>query len=209
MSIVYCLIAKNDRILSQYGSQVCSREQIQDILSLGDCPTKCYSFSIYYLFYESYDGLKTVCVAPKDMKQVNITCVQFTTDIRNRFTETYGQGYQTYDTTDFSRIIQQRMAFYNDPKNNIINRIEVKVETAKEQALHNLELAVDRLEDIEGLRIRTTDLENTGVRYKKEATKVRSHMYWENKKQMICLISVVLFIILVIAGVIGLIFWKA
>ena len=83
---------------------------------------------------------------------------------------------------EFSRIIQDRMDYYNDAGANVDNLASVKnqINNVKESMVENIEKVLERGEKIELLVDKTDRLNQQAFQFVSNSKKLRTAMWWKN-----------------------------
>jgi vesicle-associated membrane protein 7 len=127
------------------------------------------------------------------------TCWAFIEDIQEKFLKLNNASSSTV-----KKLIKDRMAFFNDPKNDKITEINDKLDNIKDVMIDNIDKILDRGDKLENLQQATDDLAEAGNDFRRGAAKVKRAMCTRWVILTIILIVIVLFVILVLALALGL-----
>jgi len=127
----------------------------------------------------------------------------FLNDIHNKFVVKYGATIPTapqpgkpssYDA--FAGILKERMTYYStNPGVDSISIVKTQVEEVKQVMQANIEKVLDRGDKIEVLVDKTESMQAMSFDFKKNTTKLKRKMWWQNKKMCLVLIFVLLLIV--------------
>eukprot|EP00794_Sanderia_malayensis_P012782 gene12782-14093_t len=212
MSIYYALISRGTVLLVDYTESSGNFEQITASM-LHKIPredTKCTYVSEGYQFHVIVeDGLTYLCLADASMgKRVPYG---FLHEIKRRFTsgalKIRAMTCNAYELRrDFGQVLSTQLTKFNrgdgtDAGIESIRKVQKEVDEVKGVMTKNIEKVLERGERLDILIEKTEDLEASAASFKKSARKVRNKYWWQNTRNCILLI----FVILVLLGVIALI----
>ncbi|KAK1300585.1 hypothetical protein QJS10_CPB13g00341 [Acorus calamus] len=100
---------------------------------------------------------------------------------------------------EFSRILSQQMEYYSsDPNADRINRIRGEMNQVRNVMIENIDKVLDRGDRLELLVDKTAHMQGNTLRFRKQARRFRSTVWWRNVKLMIMLIVLLLIIIYIV-----------
>lgn len=127
----------------------------------------------------------------------------FLEDIHGRFVKTYGRSVHTalaYAMNDeFSRVLSQQIEYYsNDPNADRINRLRGEMSQVRNVMIENIDKVLERGDRLELLVDKTANMQGNTIRFKKQARRFRSTVWWRNVKLTVALIVLILVVIYVV-----------
>ncbi|KAJ6329992.1 hypothetical protein OIU76_008758 [Salix suchowensis] len=151
--------------------------------------------------------IKLVCVQLKSSlspRQGRIPFA-FLEEIHQRFVRTYGRAViaaQAYAMNDeFSRVLSQQMEYYtNDPNADKINRLKGEMSQVRHVMIENIDKVLERGDRLELLVDKTANMQGNTFRFRKQARRFSSALWWRNVKLTVALILLLLVIIYVVLG---------
>ncbi|RVW65250.1 Vesicle-associated membrane protein 713 [Vitis vinifera] len=161
-----------------------------------------------HLREQKYNGEGCYPVASNSQQRQSSFCngripFAFLEDIHQRFVRTYGravhsaQAYAMND--DFSRVLSQQMEYYsNDPNADRINRLKGEMGQVRNVMIENIDKVLDRGDRLELLVDKTANMQGNTFRFRKQARRFRSTVWWRNVKLTVALIIILLVIVYVI-----------
>ena len=201
-SIIYSLVAKDESstplaevALAEGNFQLLAvrlLEKVRPNTSIS------YTYENKYMFhYHNQSGFTFLCMT--DSGFPNRTAYSFLVDIKGKFFERYGEeeaskmlGYGA--NREFSEVMKSKMVQYN----NSTDKIKVardNIEKTKDIMIENIDKVLARGEKIELLVSKTEYMSESAVTLRKQATKVKRHMWWKNFKLTLLVASILLLII--------------
>ncbi|CAG9326729.1 unnamed protein product [Blepharisma stoltei] len=158
-----------------------------------------YAYENKYMFhYHNENGFTFLCMA--DAGFSNRTAYLFLFDVKDRFYEKFGDkarnaiGFSA--NKEFSEIMKQRINYFNsDPSADKLKTARGNIEKTKDIMIENIDKVLARGEKIELLVSKTAYMSESAVTMRKQAVKVKRHMWWKNAKLTV-LVSVIVIIIL-------------
>ncbi|KAJ6382998.1 hypothetical protein OIU77_031428 [Salix suchowensis] len=129
----------------------------------------------------------------------------FLEEIHQRFVRTYGRAViaaQAYAMNDeFSRVLSQQMEYYtNDPNADKINRLKGEMSQVRHVMIENIDKVLERGDRLELLVDKTANMQGNTFRFRKQARRFSSALWWRNVKLTVALILLLLVIIYVVLG---------
>ncbi|KAJ0243275.1 Vesicle-associated membrane protein 713 [Hirschfeldia incana] len=198
MAILYALVARGSVVLSEFSATSTNAssiaKQILEKLPGEDVDSHVsYSQDRYVFHVKRTDGLTVLCMA--DETAGRSIPFGFLEEIHQRFVRTYGRGIhsaQAYSMNDeFSRVLSQQMEYYsNDPNADRVSRIKVEMSQVRNVMIENIDKVLDRGERLELLVDKTANMQGNTFRFRKQARRFRSVMWWRNVKLTIALILI-------------------
>ncbi|XP_021760744.1 vesicle-associated membrane protein 711 [Chenopodium quinoa] len=205
MAILYALVARGSVVLAEFvGTSTNASTIAKQILEKipGDSDTHVsYSQDRYIFHVKRTDGLTVLCMA-EDNAGRRIPFA-FLEDIHQKFVKAYGRSIHTapaYAMNDeFSRVLSQQMDYYsNDPNADRLNRMKGEMAQVRNVMIENIDKVLDRGERLELLVDKTATLQGNTLRFRKQARRFRSTVWWRNCRLMLTLIIVLLIIIYIV-----------
>lgn len=205
MAILYALVARGSVILAEFtatstNANAIARQILEKIPGTNDSHVS-YSQDRYIFHVKRTDGLTVLCMADDTLgRRIPFA---FLEDIHQRFVKTYGRAVltaQAYAMNDeFSRVLSQQMEYYsNDPNADRINRLKGEMNQVRNVMIENIDKVLDRGDRLELLVDKTANLQGNTFRFRKQARRFRSTVWWRNVKLMVLVIVALLIIIYVI-----------
>lgn len=132
----------------------------------------------------------------------------FLVDVSERFFQDHGQVAHralAYECdVSFSPVMEERMRYYNNPKNDAVRRVRDEVSELRQVMVENIDLVLDRGAQLEVLVDKTDDLGNSAVVFKRGTIRMSRQMWWKEKKAMAMLILLLCVLVYaVIASICG------
>ncbi|KAL6217010.1 hypothetical protein ACLB2K_010228 [Fragaria x ananassa] len=205
MAILYTLVARGSVVLAEFSAAATNASAIsRQILEKipGDSDTHVsYSQDRYIFHVKRTDGLTVLCMA--DETAGRRMPFSFLEDIHQRFVRSYGRAVltaQAYGMNDeFSRVLSQQMEYYsNDPNADKINRLKGEMSQVRNVMIENIDKVLDRGDRLELLVDKTANMQGNTFRFRKQARRFRSTVWWRNVKLTIALIVLVLVVIYIV-----------
>uniref|UniRef100_A0A7C8ZSC8 Longin domain-containing protein n=1 Tax=Opuntia streptacantha TaxID=393608 RepID=A0A7C8ZSC8_OPUST len=194
MAILYGLVARGAVVLAEHSATstnagTIARQILEKIPGTNDTHVS-YSQDRYIFHVKRTDGLTVLCRIP----------FVFLEDIHQRFVRTYGRAVltaQAYAMNDeFSRVLSQQMEYYSsDPDADRINRLRGEMNQVRNVMIQNIDKVLDRGDRLELLVDKTANLEGNTFRFRKQARRFRSTVWWRNAKLVVALILILLIVI--------------
>lgn len=160
-----------------------------------------YSQDRYVFHLKRTDGLSVLCMADDSLgRRIPFA---FLEDVHQRFVRTYGRAVltaQAYAMNDeFSRVLSQQMEYYSsDPSADRINRLRGEMDQVRNVMIENIDKVLDRGDRLELIVDKTANLQGNTFRFRKQARRFRSNVWWKNFKLMVLLIFALLIIIYIV-----------
>lgn len=160
-----------------------------------------YSQDRYIFHVKRTDGLTVLCMA--DDTAGRRIPFAFLEEIHQRFVRTYGRAVlsaQPYGMNDeFSRVLSQQMEYYsNDPNADRINRLKGEMSQVRNVMIENIDKVLERGDRLELLVDKTNNMQGNTVRFRKQARRFRSTVWWKNVKLTVALIVILILIVYIV-----------
>ncbi|KAK8952948.1 Vesicle-associated membrane protein 711 [Platanthera guangdongensis] len=127
----------------------------------------------------------------------------FLEDIHGRFVKTYGRACHTalaYAMNDeFSRVLNQQMDYYsNDLNADRINRIRGEMGQVRNVMIDNIDKVLERGDRLDLLVDKTANMQGNTIRFRRQARRFQSTVWWRNVRLTAALIVLLLIVIYVV-----------
>ncbi|XP_078437953.1 vesicle-associated membrane protein 711-like [Wolffia australiana] len=208
MAIQYALVARGSTVLAEFAGSALTNagpiaRQVLDRIPGGDDCHVSYSQDRYIFHVKRTDGITVLCVA--DDAAGRRIPFSFLEDIHARFIKTYGRACHSAPAyamnEEFSRILSQQMDYYsNDPNADRVNRLRGEMNQVRNVMIENIDKVLERGDRLEFLVDKTKDMQASTHRFRKQARRLRSSVWWRNIKLMILLILLLLVVIYVLVA---------
>jgi len=203
MSIIYSVIARGSTILAEYSERTGNFKQASEAILPRIPPNDAqmtYAYDEHYFHYIVFGGITYLCMADQSFgRRIPFVFLQ---EMKKRFSQQFGARAQTalaYSLTDqFRTEMQSLLKFYNNRENDKIGKVRGEIENVKEVMTENIERLLDRGEKINLLVVKTDDLSQQSLHFKRGATTLRRNMWCKNVKLMILIVVIVLVVIFLI-----------
>ncbi|KAB1204640.1 hypothetical protein CJ030_MR8G012712 [Morella rubra] len=189
MAFLYALVARGSVVLAEFSAtstnaSAIARQILEKIPGNADTHVS-YSQDRYIFHVKRTDGLTVLCMA--DENAGRRTPFAFLEDIHQRFVRTYGRAVHSahaYAMNDeFSRVLSQQMEYYsNDPNADRINRLKGEMSQVRNVMIENIDKVLDRGDRLELLVDKTANMQGNTFRFRKQARRFRSTVWWRNVK---------------------------
>jgi vesicle-associated membrane protein 7 len=212
MSIIYALVAKNTKILSEFAESKGNYTQITNTI-LDRIPTNqpsklTYVYDQYLFHYIVADnGLVFLCMADEAFgRRVPFT---FLTDVEQDFKRKYCTAANALDFSDmpayglneYSRELQSKMDYYNnDTQSDKIRLVQGEIDQVRDVMVQNIEKVLERGERIEILVDKTDSLNQAAFQFKKRSTVLKRKMWWKNTRVTIILAIIIIIVLYLVIG---------
>ncbi|KAL2489561.1 Vesicle-associated membrane protein [Forsythia ovata] len=205
MAILYALVARGSVVLAEYSpttttANAIARQILEKIPGNNDTNVS-YSQDRYIFHVKRTDGLTVLCMA--DDTAGRRIPFAFLEEIHQRFVRTYGRAVlsaQAYAMNDeFSRVLSQQIEYFsNDPNADRINRLKGEMSQVRNVMIENIDKVLDRGDRLELLVDKTANMQGNTFRFRKQARRFRSTVWWRN----VCIWIALIFLLVVIAYVV-------
>lgn len=144
--------------------------------------------------YHNENGFTFLCMT--DAGLANRTAYEFLFDIKEKFFESYGaearEAIGLAANRDFGEVMKSRMEFFNtDPNADKLKTVRSNIEKTKDIMIENIDRVLARGEKIELLVKKTEYMSDSAVSLRKQAVKVKRHMWWKNVKLTLLVVGIV------------------
>ncbi|MED6183335.1 hypothetical protein PIB30_036969 [Stylosanthes scabra] len=205
MGILYALVARGSVVLAEFtatstNASAIAKQILDKIPGTNDTHVS-YSQDRYIFHLKRTDGLTVLCMA--DDTAGRRLPFAFLEEIHQRFVRTYGRAVhsaQAYGMNDeFSRVLSQQMEYYsNYPNADRINRLKGEMSQVRNVMIENIDKVLDRGDRLELLVDKTANMQGNTFRFRKQARRFRSSVWWRNVKLTIALIVILLVIVYIV-----------
>ena len=204
MPILYALVARQRVVLCEYTGEHGGNFPTVTRSLLSKIPTHNEKMSIVYdrhvFHYIVHDNITFLCMAEQAAKRR--VPFAFLMDIKNRWRSTFGDSGQTAVAfamqQEFSKTLQSQMDYFNEVKNDEMDRVQVQLDEVKQVMVENISKVLDRSERIELMVDKTDHLSRTSKRFTNESKELRKAMWWHNMKVFLGVSFCVLFVLAVL-----------
>nr|GMD87342.1 vesicle-associated membrane protein 711 [Ipomoea batatas] len=205
MTILYALVARGSVVLAEHSAtttnaSTIARQVLEKIPGSNDTNVS-YSQDRYIFHVKRTDGLTALCMAD-DVAGRRLP-FDFLEDIHQRFVRTYGRAVlsaQAYAMNDeFSRVLAQQMEYFaNDPNADRINRLKGEMSQVRNVMVQNIDKVLERGDRLELLVDKTANMHGNTLRFRRQARRFRSTVWWRNVRLIVALILLLVLVIYVI-----------
>ncbi|KAF5177609.1 Vesicle-associated membrane protein [Thalictrum thalictroides] len=205
MAILYALVARGSVVLAEFSTTSTNASaiarQILEKIPGNDDSNLSYSQDRFIFHVKRTDGLTVLCMA--DDSAGRRIPFAFLEDVHGRFVKSYGRAVLTasaYAMNDeFSRILSQQIDFYsNDPNADRINRLKGEMSQVRNVMVENIDKVLERGDRLELLVDKTETMQGNTFRFRKQARRYKSSVWWRNVKLSFAAIVLLLIIIYVV-----------
>lgn len=185
--LLYGLVARGTVVLAEYslvsGNANLVAVRMLEKLNPAEESRHSYAQDRHLFHIYTTGGFTYMCMADEAVgRRVPFA---FLEDVKERFISAYGHTAENavaYEyNTEFSRVIQQRMDFFNnDPRADSINRVRGEIAEVKNVMIDNIEKILERGERIELLVDKTDHLQNEAFNFRRGARQLKNKMWWRN-----------------------------
>ncbi|KAG7581941.1 Longin-like domain superfamily [Arabidopsis suecica] len=180
MAIIFALVARGTVVLSEFSATSTNASSIAkhilEKLPGNDSDSHMsYSQDRYIFHVKRTDGLTVLCMAD----------------------ETAGRNIPFAFLDDIhQRVVSQQMEYYsNDPNADRMSRIKGEMTQVRNVMIENIDKVLDRGERLELLVDKTENMQGNTFRFRKQARRYRTIMWWRNVKLTIALILVLALVV--------------
>ncbi|KAF3774097.1 Vesicle-associated membrane protein 713 [Nymphaea thermarum] len=205
MAILYALVARGSVVLAEFSAtpttaNAIARQILEKIPGNVDSHVS-YSQDRYIFHVKRTDGLTVLCMA--DDTAGRRIPFAFLEDIHSRFVKTYGRAVHSAlpyaMNEEFSRVLSQQMDYYsNDPNADRINRMRGEMNQVRNVMIENIDKVLDRGDRLELLVDKTANMQGNTFRFRRQARRFRSSVWWRNVKLTVALIVLLIIIIYIV-----------
>jgi len=210
MTVVYALVSRQKTVLAEHTStSVTGNFPTVTRVLLSKIPAvdgrMSYEYDEYLFHYVVEGGICFLCMS--DEKNKHRVPFALLNDMKELFVQKYGhevpQRAIAFSLNDeFSKMIKERMDYYNSAGSNVDNLSAVKnqIEDVKGHMVENIEKVLERGEKIELLVDKTDRLNQQAFKFESSSRKLKHAMWWKNAQWMIIYAVAGAFFIFFLAG---------
>mmetsp|Transcript_63889 Transcript_63889/g.76795 ORF Transcript_63889/g.76795 Transcript_63889/m.76795 type:complete len:221 (+) Transcript_63889:153-815(+) len=217
MTIVYSLVSREKTVLAEYTSTSGNFPTVTRVL-LAKIPSQdgrmSYVYDDHIFHYVVECGICFLCMSD----EMNKHRVPFAllNDMKELFFSKYGrelpQRAIAFSLNDeFSRIIDERMEYYNGDNPNLdsISTVQNQINDVRDVMVQNIEKVLERGEKIELLVDKTDRLNQQAFKFESSSRTLRRAVWWKKARGMACMgLFLTLLIYFVSASICGVTFTK-
>ena len=209
MTILYSLISRGKTVLAEFtftsgNFPTITRLLLGKISTDRDCKMS-YVYDQYIFHYICQDHILYLCMCDDPQSQKRRVPFNFLEDIRQRFTNAYGDAARTAIAfamnAEFSPILQTQMDHFNNPAVDQFSQVHQKLDDVKHVMVQNIEMVLERGEKLELLVDKTDRLNATAFTFEKSSRKLKDAMFWKKVKVYLIGFLVLSFITFVITWI--------
>lgn len=188
MSLSYALVARQKVVLCEYTSDdagsfpAVTRSLLSKIPSHNEKMSIVYEDNVFHYIVE--DDLTFLCMGGQSSKRR--IPFAFLSDIKSRWRSTFGNRGQSAAAfgmqQEFSRVLQTQLDYFNDVKNDELERVEAQLGEVKQVMVDNISKVLDRSERIELMVDKTDHLSRTSQQFSVDSRDLRKAMWLHNMK---------------------------
>ena len=166
-----------------------------------------YNYDDYVFHYVVENGICFLCMS--DEKQKHRVPFALLQEIKELFTHKYGlevpqRAIAFSLNEEFSRILQDRMEYYNSAGANVdsLSSVKNQIESVKDNMVQNIEQVLERGEKIELLVDKTDRLNQQAFIFERSGRELKRAMWWRNARWAAFLVVAGGFAIFFVAGLV-------
>lgn len=189
MAIVYGLVSRQRTVLAEYTATSGNFPTVTRVL-LAKIPTTDGKMTLVYdnyvFHYVVEGGICYMCMSDEtDRHRVPYA---FLRDVQESFVQRYGTeapltAIAFSFNEEFSRIIQERMDYYNSGGSaDNIDQVKSQIEDVKGVMVQNIEKVLERGEKIELLVDKTDRLNQQAFKFEASSRNLRRQLYWRKMR---------------------------
>jgi len=208
MTIVYSLVSRGKTVLAEYTQTSGNFPTVTRVL-LSKIPNvdgrMTYVYDAYVFHYVVESGICYLCMSDEPSK--HRIPYAFLQDMKLNFTTKYGteqplKAIAFSFNDEFSKVLKDRMEYYNSPNPNIdnIGLVKSQIEEVKDVMVENIEKVLERGEKIELLVDKTDRLSKQAYKFESTSKNLRRTMWWKNFRQVMFLTIVVAAVVYIMAS---------
>lgn len=192
MTLVYALVSRQKTVLAEHtATSVSGNFPTVTRVLLSKIPPvdgrMTYVYDEYVFHYVVEGGICFLCMS--DELNRHRVPFAFLNEVKDLFTQKYGMTVPQRAIAfslneEFSKVIQERMDYYNSAGSNVDNLSAVKnqIEDVKGVMVENIEKVLERGEKIELLVDKTDRLNQQAFQFKSSSSNLRRAMWWKNAR---------------------------
>lgn len=203
MPILYSVITRGPTVLAKYAECVGNfaevTEQIITTIKQDDHKLT-YSHGNYLIHYICENRIIYMCITDDGFERSR--AFLFLTEIKKKFTQTYGLTVATAIAfamnSEFSRTLAQDMKHYSESRDvDAVSQVHGQIGELKDIMVKNIENITNRGERLELLVNQTENLRNNSVTFRQTSRTLARTMFWRSVR-MYCLIAAILLFVIYI-----------
>eukprot|EP00985_Skeletonema_marinoi_P023481 scaffold15698_cov154-Skeletonema_marinoi.AAC.17 len=211
MTIVYALVSRQKTVLAEHttASVTGNFPTVTRVLLAKIPPSDgrmIYNYDDYVFHYVVENGICFLCMSDENRHRVPFALLQ---EIKELFTHKYGlevpQRAIAFSLNEgFSRILQDRMEYYNSAGANVdsLSSVKNQIESVKDNMVQNIEQVLERGEKIELLVDKTDRLNQQAFIFERSGRELKRAMWWRNARWAAFLVVAGGFAIFFVAGLV-------
>eukprot|EP00041_Stephanoeca_diplocostata_P005205 m.57969 g.57969 ORF g.57969 m.57969 type:complete len:217 (+) comp15633_c0_seq1:121-771(+) len=208
MSLVYALVARGSTILAEFtdssGNFTTVTQNILDCIP--DKDAKCtYVYDRYLFHYVRERGVVFMCMADEGFgRRVPFA---FLAAVQKDFQPMMGRAQSAIAyafNREFSPVLKRQMQHFSKSSGaggDKLAAVRGEVEEVKGVMVQNIEKVLERGEHIDLLVDKSENLESNSIRFKKQSTRLKNAMWWQNQRFCIGLFVIITVIIIIIVAI--------
>lgn len=203
---IYSFVARGTMVLAEYTEYTGNFPAIatQCLQKLPSSNNKftyaCDHHTFNFLVHDGY----AYCVVSKESAPKHVS-IAFLERLKVDFKKRYGGGKADTATAkslnkEFGPVIKEHMQYIIDHADEIEKLLKVKAQVSEVKSimLDNIDKAMDRGEKLKDLADKTTDLHYQAQDFRKQGTKVRRKMWFQNMKIKLVVLAILLLLVLIV-----------
>lgn len=210
MTIVYGLVSRGKTVLAEFTQTSVSgnfptvtRVLLSKIPAVDGRMT--YVYDNYVFHYIVQNSICYLCMS--DELNKHRIPYAFLEDMKQNFIAKYGtekplKAIAFSMNEEFSKIIKDRMEYYNSPNPNVdsIGAVRNQIDEVKDIMVQNIEKVLERGEKIELLVDKTDRLSKQAFKFESTSKNLRRTLWWKSVRTIVCLTSVVALLVFILAA---------
>lgn len=210
MTIVYGLVSRGKTVLAEFTQTSVSgnfptvtRVLLSKIPAVDGRMT--YVYDNYVFHYIVQNSICYLCMS--DELNKHRIPYAFLEDMKQNFNAKYGtekplKAIAFSMNEEFSKIIKDRMEYYNSPNPNVdsIGAVRNQIDEVKDIMVQNIEKVLERGEKIELLVDKTDRLSKQAFKFESTSKNLRRTLWWKSVRTIVCLTSVVGLLLFILAA---------
>lgn len=192
MTLVYALVSRQKTVLAEYtATSVTGNFPTVTRVLLSKIPPvdgrMTYVYDEYVFHYVVEGGICFLCMS--DQQNKHRVPFAFLQDMKDSFTQKYGMEVPQRAIAfslneEFSKMIKERMDYYNSAGSNVdgLSAVKNQIEDVKGVMVENIEKVLERGEKIELLVDKTDRLNQQAFKFESSSRKLRQAMWWKNAR---------------------------
>ncbi|KAL9182023.1 hypothetical protein ACHAXT_012366 [Thalassiosira profunda] len=208
MTLVYALVSRQKTVLAEWTATSGNFPTVTRVLLSKIPPVDgrmTYVYDEYVFHYVVENGICYLCMSDEQNKPR--VPFAFLNDINELFTQKYGADVPQRAIAfslneEFSKVIQERMDYYNSAGSNVdgLSAVKNQIEDVKGVMVENIEKVLERGEKIELLVDKTDRLNQQAFRFESSSRDLRRAMWWKNARWAAFLVVAGGFLVFFVAG---------